>query len=103
MQTSLTAADFQSDDADGTLSAEQGSIGRDSDPSDGPSGNTEGVAHDGQTGETVETIGTDELLSTIAEQNTVIASLSLVIVVGVFLCFGAMCVQTLLRALEVRR
>lgn len=71
---------------------------RTSDEDNGLHENPEGVSSNEQT---TETTLTDTYLSEIAESNQALVSVNLVLVVAVFLCFGALCVRTLIKSFEV--
>ena len=65
----------------------------------GLSQDTSGVSTDGQTTTTAQS---DAYIAQIAETTSAILSVNLVLVVAVFLCFGCMCVRTLIKSFEVR-
>lgn len=58
-----------------------------------------GGVDESQTDYIAEISGNVELLT---EQVTALVSVNLVLVVAIFLCFGALCVRTLVRSFEVR-
>lgn len=115
MPSSFTAADLESYDGQGEEATNGNSANGNGADDNGFDEDSQGIdetqtvtqnsegSQNADSNVAVEVVESNELLSQIAEQNTVIATLSLALVVAVFLCFGALCVQTLLRALEFRK
>lgn len=67
------------------------------DADNGLSQNSEGVNE-----QTTTSASTDAYIAEIADTTTALLSVNLVIVVAIFLCFGALCVRTLIRSFEVK-